>query len=226
MRPTEWNSRARSPAPAGPAGFHWISLGREARLGAHDALLAANGAGAARAAAAVDAACGAFQPEAIVSTGFCGALDPDLTLSAIVVADCVRGEHRDYRASPVGAAAPAFSGAIQSIGRVARTAEEKRALRAGGACAVEMEAAGVAERAAARGLPFYCIRVVTDLAGETMRNDFNRALRADGRFDTISILASALRHPAARVPELVRLRKRCISASRILGSFLANCDFR
>jgi nucleoside phosphorylase len=108
---------------------------------------------------------------------------------------------------------------------VARTAEEKLSLRAGGACAVEMEAAGVAARALEQGLPFYCIRAVTDLADETLHNDFNKALRPDGHFATISILASALRYPALRLPELFRLRKRCVSASRALGSFLADCRF-
>ena len=52
------------------------------------------------------------------------------------------------------------------IDHVAQTADEKRRLRAGGASAVEMEAGGVAERARARDVPFYCVRVVTDLADE------------------------------------------------------------
>jgi len=202
-----------------------VSWSREVRLSPHRALLVANGAGAARAAAAVDAACAAFHPEAVVSTGFCGALDPALAVAAVVVATCVRGEEADYPALPVRAG-PVFSaGPICSIGHVARTAEEKLSLRAGGACAVEMEAAGVAARALEQGLPFYCIRAVTDLADETLHNDFNKALRPDGHFATISILASALRYPALRLPELFRLRKRCVSASRALGSFLADCRF-
>jgi hypothetical protein len=90
---------------------------------------------------------------------------------------------------------------------------------------VEMEAAGVAARAQARGLPFYCIRVVTDLAGETMANDFNAALRADGHFDTMVILREALRRPLARLPELCRLRQRSVRAARVLGDFFANCRY-
>ena len=86
-------------------------------------------------------------------------------------------------------------------------------------------ALAVAARAQDAGLPFYCIRAVTDLAGETMANDFNNALRPNGRFDTISILGSSLRHPAARLPELFRLRSRCDRASRALGDFLADCRF-
>jgi nucleoside phosphorylase len=202
-----------------------IDWAREARLGGHAVLLAANGAGAARAAAAVEAACGDFHPEAVVSTGFCGALDPSLTVAAVVVATCVSGADGDYPALPVSSDSAFCAGPVRSIGHIARTAEEKRSLRATGACAVEMEAAGVAAQAQRRGLPFYCIRGVTDLADETIENDFNQALRPDGHFATMFILASALRYPAVRLPELVRLRRRCVSASRALGSFLADCRF-
>jgi nucleoside phosphorylase len=202
-----------------------VDWARGARLGPNTVLLVANGAGAARAAAAVDAACPGFRPEAIVSTGFCGALDPTLALASIVVATGVLAEHADYPALPVFADSASCAGPIRSIGHVARTAEEKRSLRAGGARAVEMEAAGVAARTLQLGLGFYCIRAVTDLADETLHNDFNKALRPDGHFATISILASALRYPALRLPELFRLRRRCVLASRALGNFLADCRF-
>ena len=88
-----------------------------------------------------------------------------------------------------------------------------------------MEAAGVAQRAQTLGLPFFCVKAVTDLAGETMANDFNAVLRSDGRFDTIGILASSLRHPWVRLPELFRLRSRSLLAARSLGEFIADCRF-
>jgi nucleoside phosphorylase len=108
---------------------------------------------------------------------------------------------------------------------VAQTAEEKARLWGQDGLAVEMEAGGVAGRAAARGLGFYCIRVVTDVADEDMANDFNRALRPDGHFDTIGILVRTLRDPLVRLPELVRLRNRCSRAARNLGDFIADCRF-
>jgi hypothetical protein len=83
----------------------------------------------------------------------------------------------------------------------------------------------VAQRAAAKGIKFYCIRVVTDLAGEDMANDFNLALRPDGHFATMSILSRALRDPLVRVPELIRLRNRCVRASHVLGDFIADCRY-
>ena len=161
----------------------------------------------------------------MISTGFCGALDPQLRVADVVVATSIVGPDRTYPALPVSSTAPHHSGVVCSVDRVAQTAEEKRRLRAGGAMVVEMEAAGVAARAQARGLPFYCIRVVTDLAGETMANDFNAALRADGHFDTMVILREALRRPLARLPELCRLRRRSFRAARVLGDFIADCRF-
>ena len=114
---------------------------------------------------------------------------------------------------------------VYSIDHVARTAREKAVLRGQGGSAVEMEAGGVAERAAARGKALYCIRVVTDLAGEDMANDFNQALRPDGHFATMSILSRALRDPLVRLPELIRLRNRCARAATELGEFIADCRF-
>lgn len=225
---------------------------RLATLGVNEVLLVANGAGPDRAGAATDAGIKAFDAAAIVSTGFCGALAPELGIADLVSATCVENADRCYatrmwdrppglsvgrgHALPAaqeaaktngaaitnGAQAPRhFSGPIRSIPYVARTAEEKRNLAVTGAIAVEMEAAGIAARAENHGLPLYCIRAVTDLAGETLANDFNKALRLDGQFDTILILKGTLRHPIARLPELFRLRKRCVRAAHILGDFFA-----
>jgi adenosylhomocysteine nucleosidase len=196
-----------------------------AQSGAHRMLLVANGAGAHRAAAAVDDALASFQPDAIVSLGFCGALDPDLAIADIVVGTSVFAGGRAFAAETPNAGRPHSLGPVCTLDHVAQTAAEKSELRATGAIAVDMEAAGVAERAQSLGLPFFCIKSVTDLAGENMANDFNAALRSDGRFDTIRILASCLRKPWVRLPELFRLRRRCARAARSLGDFIADCRF-
>jgi adenosylhomocysteine nucleosidase len=214
---------------------------RLATLGANEVLLVANGAGPDRAAAATDAGLKAFDAAAIVSTGFCGALAPELGIADLVSATSVETQVGRGHALPVWDRPPGlsaqsvapprgqagrpvlqvFSGPIRSIPYVARTAEEKCKLAVTGAIAVEMEAAGIAARAESHGLPLYCIRAVTDLAGETLANDFNMALRLDGQFDTILILRGTLRHPMVRLPELFRLRKRCVRAAHVLGDFFA-----
>jgi len=190
-----------------------------------DRHLVSNGAGAHHAAAAVDAALARFHPDAIVSMGFCGALDPALRIADIVVGTSIFAGTGAFPAQSPVTGAPHRAGAIRSIDRVASTAAEKSALHATGAIAVEMEAAGVAQRARTLGLPFFCIKSVTDLAGETMANDFNAVLRSDGHFDTMKILALSLRRPWVRLPELVRFRQRCLLAARSLGEFIADCRF-
>ena len=202
-----------------------VDWARSGGMNGHAVLLAANGAGWRRAAAAVDAGCETFRPDAVVSTGFCGALDPQLGIADALVANCITARGRRFSALPVRGGTASRVGVVCTIDHVARTAEEKRILRAQGASAVEMEAAGVASRAEALGLPFYCVRAVTDLAGEDMANDFNKALRPDGHFGTMRIFSHALRHPVARVPELIRLRHHCERAARTLGEFFADCRF-
>ena len=213
---------ARAQAPRRiSVGADWA---RTARLGGHEVLLVANGVGARRAAAAVDAAWTVFPADRVISVGFCGALDAGLGIAEIAIGTCIAARSRRYSVLPLDGPAAA-SGIIRSVDRIARTAAEKHALHAEGGIAVEMEAAGVAERAEALGLPCSCVKVVTDLAGEDMANDFNRALRSDGHFATMRIFGDALRHPAARIPELIRLQQRCVRAARTLGEFLADCRF-
>jgi nucleoside phosphorylase len=202
-----------------PVSVHWA---RRGKLAGNDVLLAANGAGRARAASAFDATFQPFAPDAVISTGFCGALDPSLTLAHVVTATCVAGGGECFETQVL--AAPR-AGVDCTVDYVACTAEEKNTLRESGGTIVEMEAAGVAARAKERGVPFYCVRSVTDLAGESFENDFNSALRSDGHFDKMLILRGTLRRPMARLPELFRLRSRSVRAARALGDFFADCRF-
>jgi len=210
--------RAANVSPADIA----VDWSRRALLNGYETLLVANGVGPARAGAAAEKGIEAFTPDAIVSTGFCGALSPRLRIADLVAANQIIAGDQIYASHPIKGP---WAGSVRSISYVARTAEEKRALASEGAIAVEMEAAGVAAKALRHSIPFYCVRAVTDLAGETLANDFNKALRSDGHFDTICILRVALLHPATRLPELIRLRKRCVLAARALGDFFADNRF-
>ena len=203
-------------------GIRWA---KTAWLSGHEMLLAANGAGAPRAAAAVDRALESFPADAVVSTGFCGALRSELAVGDVIVADFVTAGDRSFRARPVSGPVVWHTGSVASVDDVVQTAEEKGRLAGSGVSAVEMEAAGVAERAGAHGLSFSCVKAVTDLGDETLANDFNKALRDDGHFDTIVLLRGTLRHPMVRIGELLRLRKRCVRAARMLGDFFADLQF-
>ena len=201
---------------------HWA---RAAELNGREVALLANGAGAARAAQAVEVA-GSFEKLGLIcSMGFCGALDETMTVGDIFVAERVQMRGGEYAAVRPQSRRRHGAGVLASIDHVAQTAEEKRDLRAHGASAVEMEAAGVAAKAAELNLPFCCIKSVTDLAAESFDLDLNAALRPDGGFDTMRLIAASCRRPLTRLPELIRLGRRARTASQTLGEFVADCGF-
>jgi adenosylhomocysteine nucleosidase len=182
-----WNWPARFAAQAEFDGDRW--------------LLIANGPGA----ALVDQALSqptrdhGIQVNGIISTGFCGALDP-----ALRVGDIVRELH--------------------SIDRVAVTAAEKHDLRLRtGAAAVDMESAAIARKAADWRIPFHIIRAVSDTAEEDMPLDFNAYRARDGRFSRTRIALAALARPVTRVPALLRLDRNCQIAAESLGDYFAHC---
>src|SRR5580692_3398938 len=98
---------------------------RGLKLREPDIRVTANGAGAHRAAAAVDAAIASYRPDAIVSMGFCGALDPALAIADIVIGTEVRANGRNFAAQVPETAKPHHTGAVCSIDHVAGTSAEK-----------------------------------------------------------------------------------------------------
>jgi adenosylhomocysteine nucleosidase len=152
--------------------------------------------------------------DGIVSTGFCGALDPALSVGDIVVSG-----------GGVMSPRPFVRGEILSTDRVAVTATEKRGLRRqSGAVAVEMESAAVAAKAREWGVPFRCIKVVSDTAAEDMPLDFNLYRDAAGRFSRSRIALAALGRPFTAIPALLRLERNCRHAAERLGEFFADCQ--
>jgi adenosylhomocysteine nucleosidase len=194
-------------------------------------ILAANGAGPRLAAKAAEVAIRAVtnaelsssQLEAVVSTGYCGGLDPALQIGEIIVAtevlDSANGEHfscNDLDGHP-------GRGVVLSQDRIATNAAEKQQLfQRTGACAVEMEAAGVAARAKRAGLPFYCIKGISDTATESFAFDLNRMRTIEGRVARGKIVIHALMRPTI-VPGLFRLRRRSEEVAEALGEFLVSC---
>lgn len=199
-----------------------VQFARQAELNGRDVVCVANGPGPRLASAAAEEAAKRLEHvEAFISTGYCGALDNELRRFGIVVASDVNGSPARQ---PDGAAGHA-AGAMLSQDTVASSVEEKSRLRKTGAIAVEMEAAGIERVARAAGVPFYCVRVVTDAASEALALDFNRMRDSDGRFSRARILAAACRRPGRIFPELMKLDRTCKSASIALGDFIANCRF-
>ncbi len=201
---------------------HWARAGT---WRGRDVIAVANGVGAHRAADGIAAAqmvANGFSGICSIGTG--GALDPSLSLADVMVANAVTdGANTWAAADPHGP--PARTGLVYSSRHIARTVEEKRKLNQSGAILVEMEAAGVARAAERMAVPFYCVRVVSDLADEAFFIDFERCIMADGRFNVPRLVMQALAHPMRGFPELLRLQRRTAEAAKKLGDFLADCNF-
>jgi purine-nucleoside phosphorylase len=165
--------------------------------------------------------------EAVVSTGLCGALDAAVHERDILIASKILAidDGKEFDCRPIDCGAPYTQGSIVSTNHVAFSSDEKNGLAQTGAIAVEMEAAGVGQRTAAAGLPFCCIKVVTDILDEELVMDFNKMRTTDGRFSRGKIVSYALTHPGV-LPRLFQLKHRSEDAAGVLGAFLASCKFQ
>lgn len=212
--------------------LNWpIDYAHEGISGGRRLILAANGAGPKLATKATEIAIRAVsnadlsssQIEAVVSTGFCGALDPTLKVGDIVVASEVLDLASGEKFTCIQMENSPANGVVLSQDRVATSLEEKQQLFAKtGACAVEMEASGVAARAKRAALPFCCIKIVSDTASESFGMDFNAMRTSEGRVARGKIVMHALVRPNL-VPGLLRLKRRSEEVGRVLGEFLVSC---
>ncbi|HWY48845.1 MAG TPA: hypothetical protein VNX70_15760, partial [Bryobacteraceae bacterium] len=155
-----------------------LDFARLAWLEGNPIVVVANGPGPKLAGRAAEIVRKYQELNGLVSTGFCGALNPALQPCDIFVATEIMGVA--YALSVPRSSERVKSGKLLSIDRVVSNAAEKTDLHQTGPDAVEMEAAGVALKAAQWNLPFYCVRVVTDTSTENFPLDFNRMRDADG----------------------------------------------
>ncbi len=195
-------------------------------------ILVADGAGPKLAAQAAEIACRAVagkglsssRVEAIASVGLCGALQPKLKVNDIVIGShlVAPAQGQAFACAAVSSVHPFVSGSILSQDRIAHSAIEKQQLFLQGTIAVEMEAAGVAAYAKKAGLPFACIKVVSDSAEESFAFDLNELRTTEGRIARGKIGLYVLRHPML-LPNLLQLKRRSDRVARTLGDFLVSC---
>jgi adenosylhomocysteine nucleosidase len=203
-----WNVQAAWWIEAG--GLRWVAV--------------SNGPGGVLAGRAATAALSRCEVGCIVSTGLCGALDELLTPgSAVHAVEVLDGAGRRWNAlDPRAGTRPVR---LLSLERVAVSAAEKRSLAAAtGAAVVEMEAAAVAAEAERRGLPFYCLRTVSDGLREELPMDFNRYRDSEGRFSRLRIAAACAVRPWV-VPALLRFDRQCRASAEVLGDCLVHARF-
>ena len=201
------------------SGQAWV-----AQAGGLRWLLAANGPGGRLAGLATAEALRKARTAGVVSVGLCGALDDRFEAGTVVQA----GEVMDRRggrwaAGRVQGGAPTVR--VLSLDRVAVSRAEKRQLGAeSGAGIIEMEAAAVAAQAAEAGVPFYCLKAVSDGGDEELPMDFNRYRDGAGRFSRVRIGAACGLRPWL-APGLLRFDRQCRRCIDRLGEYLVHARF-
>jgi adenosylhomocysteine nucleosidase len=101
---------------------------------------------------------------------------------------------------------------------VANEAEKRRLTSADQAALVDMEAAAIARLAAMRGIPFYCIKGVSDGLTDHLP-DFNRFISPQGRFHLARFTLFAILRPWYW-PALLRMGENSKQASQSIAESL------
>lgn len=195
------------------------SIAWRGRIGDRPALLIVAGMGAAAGASTRRLLDEGPPPLGLLLAGVAGGLDPNLPAGATLLATEIRQGERCWRPNPTPPVAGLETGALLTTERILTTAAEKRAAAGAGARAVDLEAAGVAAAAAAAGVPWACMRAISDPAGQSLPVDFNRCRRVDGELSLPHVLGQALQKPG-RIVGLLRLRGQMRLATASLTACL------
>jgi adenosylhomocysteine nucleosidase len=102
--------------------------------------------------------------------------------------------------------------------RVADAPEKLRLAETYSAALVDMEASAVARLAQMRGIPFYCIKGISDSYTEQLP-DFNRFITPDGQFKLASFIVFAVFHPW-HWPALIRMGENSKKAAQCIAASL------
>jgi adenosylhomocysteine nucleosidase len=175
---------------------------------------------AACAGAGVDRAAKAFaeveksgELDSVISTGWAGALREELasgqTYDVSTVIDARTGE-RFVTAGP-----PSDCWLVTSP-KVADAAEKQRLASTYEAALVDMEAAAIARLARMRGIPFYCIKGISDGYKDQLP-DFNRFISKDGQFQLLRFVFFALVRPW-HWRALIRMGENSSKAARAIAA--------
>lgn len=173
-------------------------------------IVACAGMGARRVSLAVEAVLIHGPVSELVSVGWAGACNPVLKVGDIVrpaaVIDAKTGERFTQAEG---------QGTLVSSDSFALPAEKQRLLDSYRADAVDMEAATVARLAAARGLPFWAIKAISDAADFDLPG-LGRFSTPDGRFREAAFAVYALVHPRIWGPVLSMARNSKLAVTSLV----------
>ncbi len=167
-----------------------------------------------------------YRPKVVLSAGFCGALTPRLRVGDVLLAtEVLDAQGNAWPATwpgtlPAGEWRPPLHRArLVTAARVVGTPEEKRTLgELSQAAAVDMESAVAARLCKKHGVPFGCVRAVSE-GWETPLSADLAAVLAGSRVSPGRLLTLLARRPG-RALELWRLARATRRAAEQLGRAL------
>ena len=207
------SSLADSPCPASIASLTGQPL-----------LVVETGVGRAAVEAALEWVVGRAAPRFALFSGFAGALHPELGIGDLLLADAIvtsDGEARPTTWPGPSAVLPQDlrRGRLLTSSSLIATANDKRRLRsAHEALAVDMEAAPAAAICARHGIPFGCLRVISDRM-DTSLSPALVGLLAGASVSPLRLAAAVVRRPSL-ASDLWRLARDTRFASRRLAEGL------
>ncbi len=161
-----------------------------------------------------------YRPSLVLSAGFSGAVVAGLNVGDLILASEVCDADGVCRPAtwPVGGSS-FRRGRILTVPNLIGAPEEKRRLgERSGAVALDMETAVVARLCGEAGVPFGCLRVISDDVDTYLSESLLGVLR-DGRVGPGRLAAAVLRRPML-VAELTRLGAHTRTAARRLSEGL------
>lgn len=174
-----------------------------------DTVLICGGVGAEAARRATESVIALYAPEIVYSVGFAGALQSDLKVGDIVVPRRVV-DARDGSSVDTGN----DDGVLVTVSSIASPKEKAQLAASYGAAAADMEAAGVARGAQARGVRFAAVKSISD-EGDFALPPMQRFISAGGGFDTSALVRFAALRPWLWAP-LARLARNSRRAAGAL----------
>jgi adenosylhomocysteine nucleosidase len=148
----------------------------------------------------------------LISTGWAGALREELVSGKAYDISCVIDARTGERFVTAG---PRNDCWLVTSSKVADTAEKQRLTSTYEAALVDMEATVIARLARMRGIPFYCIKGISDGYKDKLP-DFNRFISADGSFQLTRFVFFALVR-SWQWPALIRMGENSRKAARAIA---------
>ncbi len=203
------------------------------KWGKQNFVLVRSGVGKQRADDAVLQVIDRFQPRALISTGYAGAVQPELNVGDLVIADAILEAKEKVKYFPdqdwLGRArnipcpdgVKMVVGGLLTVNTVIHDSATKRELgKSYSVQAVEMETSAIARVAEEQGLPLLSVRVISDRLDQELL-DSSSFLGSDGEISTLKAGWYVLTHPGS-IKNALSLRAQTQIATQMLTRFLSD----